>query len=127
MTWTVDALELPTPKHAEEFTNVMPQLKLLVRGFGVRPTATLLGVEGGTVSNWTAGRRTMEPEYVFRIAALHDVVTRALRVFPPRVAMDWFVGSEAHFNGARPIDVLVTRGAAPLIEALEGIAAAGYA
>jgi hypothetical protein len=43
------------------------------------------------------------------------------RFFSRGSPMDWLVGNEPFLNGARPIDVLVTRGAAPLIAALAAI------
>jgi uncharacterized protein (DUF2384 family) len=62
-----------------------------------------------------------------RVMDLHDVLTRALQVFQPRTAVEWLVGNEPFLDHARPIDVLVSRGSAPLIDALEGIDSAGYA
>ena len=54
-------------------------------------------------------------------------MVRALQVFPAKVAMDWLVGREPFLDNARSIDVLVTRGAAPLIRALEAFEALSYA
>jgi hypothetical protein len=58
---------------------------------------------------------------------LHDVLARALQVFAPRSGVDWRVGNEPFLDHARPIDVLVARGSAPLIEALKNIDSGGYA
>jgi uncharacterized protein (DUF2384 family) len=127
MSWAVPVLSIEPPKDAAALADVLPLLERLSAGFGVRPLAELLGVEGGTVANWLAERRGISTEYGNRIVELHDVMTRALRIFPPQVAMDWLVGHEPHLQGARPIDVLVRRGAAPLITALQGIDAGGYA
>ena len=41
--------------------------------------------------------------------------------------MDWLVGHEPYLDLARPIDVLLEHGAAPLIVALDGIESLGYA
>ncbi len=41
--------------------------------------------------------------------------------------MDWLVGNEPYLDNARPIDVLVSRGSGPLIDALEAIDSGGYA
>jgi hypothetical protein len=41
--------------------------------------------------------------------------------------MDWLVGSEPFLDDARPIDILVKDGAAPLIRALHAIEALAYA
>ena len=54
-------------------------------------------------------------------------LTRALQIFAPQVATQWLVGHEPFLNEARPIDVLARRGAAPLIGALDAIAAGAYA
>jgi uncharacterized protein (DUF2384 family) len=62
-----------------------------------------------------------------RIIDVHDVINRALQIFQPQVAADWLAGSEPLLDGARPIDVLKQRGAVPVIQALEGIAAGVYA
>ena len=58
---------------------------------------------------------------------LHDVLTRALQVFRPGTAVAWLVGNEPFLEYTRPIDVLVTRGSGPLIEALKNIDSGGYA
>jgi hypothetical protein len=41
--------------------------------------------------------------------------------------MDWLVGNEPFFGGARPIDVLASQGASPLIAALAAIEVTAYA
>lgn len=125
--WTVAVLEIATPKDPGALTDVVPLLQRLVAAFGTRPLARLLDVEGGSITNWTTRRRNVGHEVARRIMDLHDVMTRALQIYQPRTAMDWLVGHEPFLNGARPIDVLVSRGSAPLIEALAGIDAGGYA
>jgi uncharacterized protein (DUF2384 family) len=62
-----------------------------------------------------------------RIIDLHDVLTRALQIYQPRTAIDWLFGNEPYLDQARPIDVLVSRGSASLVEALEGVDSGGYA
>jgi uncharacterized protein (DUF2384 family) len=66
-------------------------------------------------------------EMARRIVDLHDVLSRALQVMQPRVLMDWLTGNNAHLNGARPIDVLALRGAAPVIAALQAFEDLAYA
>jgi uncharacterized protein (DUF2384 family) len=68
---------------------------------------------------WTARRQNIGHEVAQRVMSLHEVMTRALQIFRARTAMDWLVSSEPFLNHARPIDVLVVRGSAPHIEALE--------
>jgi hypothetical protein len=61
------------------------------------------------------------------IIDLHDVLSRILRVYSRDVAAMWLAGSEPLLGGARPIDVLVMEGAAPVIRAIDGIAEGAYA
>jgi len=62
-----------------------------------------------------------------RVIDLHDVLNRALQIFNAGTAVEWLVGHEPFLDGSRPIDVLVLRGVAPLIEALDNIDAGAYA
>jgi uncharacterized protein (DUF2384 family) len=62
-----------------------------------------------------------------RIVDLHDILTRILRVYNRETAAMWLVGSEPLLGGARPIDVLAMEGAAPVVRAIDGIAAGAYA
>ncbi len=125
--WTLPILQIDPPKNPSALADVVPLLERLVKAFGTRPLARLLDVEAGTVTNWTSRRRNISHDLAKRIMDLHDVLTRALQIYQPRTAMDWLVGNEPYLNFARPIDVLVTRGSGPLIEALEGIDSGGYA
>lgn len=125
--WTLPLLEIAVPKNPGALTDLVPLLNRLEAAFGTNRVAELLGVGGGTVSNWKRRRHVISPEYANRVIDLHDVLVRALRVYQPQVAMDWLVGREPFLNDARPIDVLVARGAAPLIEALAAIEATAYA
>jgi uncharacterized protein (DUF2384 family) len=124
--WTVPFLEIDPPKRPEALTDLVPLLDRLIGAFGTRRLALLLDVKAGSVTNWAARRRNLSPESRQRIMDLHDVMTRALQVFQPRTAVDWLVGNEPFLDHARPIDVLVARGSAPLIEALKNIDSGGY-
>lgn len=126
-TWTLAVLQIAPPKNPGALADVVPLLERLVAAFGTRPVARLLDVQPGTVTNWTSRRRNIGHDMAKRIMDLHDVLTRALQVFQPRTAVEWLVGNEPFLDHARPIDVLVSRGSAPLIDALEGIDSAGYA
>ena len=125
--WTVPVLEIQPPANPDALADVLPLLDRLTAAFGIRPVARLLGVEAGSVANWSARRRNLSDESAQRVLDLHDVLTRALRTFQPRTAADWLVGNEPFLEHARPIDVLVARGSAPLIEALKNIEAGNSA
>jgi uncharacterized protein (DUF2384 family) len=115
------------PRNPRALADIIPLLDRLVAAFGTRPLARLLAAEPRTVTNWTSRQRTPIGDSAMRIMDLHDVLTRAFQVFQPRTAMDWMVGNEPFLDHARPIDVLIARGSAPLIEALRGIDSGGYA
>ena len=125
--WTVPVLEIEPPKNPAALADVLPLLERLDAAFGTRPLATLLDVGSGTVTNWKRRRHPVSPEYAKRVIELHDVMVRALQIHQPRIAMDWLVGHDLFLDDARPIDVLVKHGAAPLIGALDAFEALGYA
>jgi len=87
----------------------------------------MLGADRAQVSRWNAGREAISGEMGRRIVDLHDVLTRILRVYGREAAAMWLVGSEPLLGGARPIDVLVLEGAAPVVRAIDGIAQGAYA
>ena len=104
-----------------------PLLERMVASYGQVTIANLLGVDEASLHRWLSEKGEVDPSMQGRITDLHTVLNRALQVFTPDTTMQWLVGSEPFLGGARPIDVLATRGAARLIEALDGIDAGGYA
>ena len=112
---------------AEALADVRPLLARIVGALGTNATARLLDADRAQVSRWGAGTETIGAEMGRRIVDLHDVLTRILRVYPRDAAAMWLVGSEPLLGGARPIDVLVLEGAAPVIRAIDGIAQGAYA
>lgn len=51
------------------------------------------------------------------------VVAHASRLWEPQVIPAWLTGPNVHLDGARPIDVLTSRGTAEVLEALEALEA----
>lgn len=127
MPWTLALQQITAPAHPKALSDVRPLLARLVNAYGVRALATLLDVSPGAVANWKSGHRNMSTEMTKRVIDLHDVLNRALQVFPPDTAARWLVGNEPFLDYRRPIDVLVLRGVAPVIEALEAVDAGAYA
>lgn len=107
--------------------DVIPVLEQLQGALGTHSVARLLDVSPDVVSNWTARGYPITAEYAKRVIELHAVLVRALQVYQPQIVMDWLVGNEPLLNGERPIDVLASRGSAPLMEALAAIEAGAYA
>ena len=58
---------------------------------------------------------------------LDHIVGRLLLLWDPSVIGEWLTGGNAFLDGARPIDVLVTRGSAEVLEAIEATAEGAYA
>jgi uncharacterized protein (DUF2384 family) len=127
MTWTIALQRIDAPQNPDALADVHPLLDRLVRAFGPRPLSRLLDVRPGSVANWMSGHRRISGEMARRIIDLHDILNRALQVFPPSTAARWLVGNEPFLDNKRPIDVLALRGAAPLIEALDNIDVGAYA
>ena len=112
---------------ATTLADVRPLLSRIVEALGTNAAARVLGVDRAQVSRWGAGKEPIGAEMGRRIIDLHDVLTRILRVYAREAAAMWLVGSEPLLGGARPIDVLVTEGAAPVIRAIDGIMQGAYA
>jgi putative toxin-antitoxin system antitoxin component (TIGR02293 family) len=114
------------PKDPRALTDVRPLLTRMITAYGHNPIARLLDVDAAMVTRWKRGAK-ISAAMAHRILDLHAVLARALQVFTPEVATQWLVGHEPFLNDARPIDVLAVRGSAPLVEALDAIAAGAYA
>jgi uncharacterized protein (DUF2384 family) len=113
-------------KDAKPLSDVRPLLARMVAVYGHNSVARLLDVDAAMLTRWKRGVK-ISTAMSRRILDVHAVLASALQVFAPQVAMQWLVGHEPFLNDARPIDVLAVRGAAPLIEALDAVAAGNYA
>jgi uncharacterized protein (DUF2384 family) len=125
--WTPIADTITLRPSADALADVRPLLARIVNALGTNAAARLLGVDRSQVSRWGAGVELVSSEMGRRVVDLHDILTRILRVYNREIAAMWLVGSEPLLGGARPIDVLVTEGAAPVIRAIDGIAQGAYA
>ena len=112
---------------ADSLLDVHPLLLRLVAALGASSTARMLGVDRAQVSRWTSSSEPVSAEMRRRIVDLHDILTRILRVYSRDAAALWLVGFEPLLGGARPMDLLVLEGAAPVIRAIDGIAQGVYA
>ncbi|MEO6990335.1 MAG: hypothetical protein ABI346_03785 [Candidatus Baltobacteraceae bacterium] len=126
MGWTI-AFDRVAESELEAFRDVRPTLARLRAAFGLRTLAALLDTDPGNLSRSLAGKRRLPPEIARRAIDLDHVLTRAAQIFQPPVVLDWLLGGDPFLNGARPVDVLATHGAGPLLEALDGAAAGAYA
>ena len=125
--WIPTAKAVVLRQSADTLADVTPLLGRVIEALGTNAAARLLGADRAQVSRWNAGIESIGSEMGRRIVDLHDVLTRILRVYGREAAALWLVGSEPLLGGARPIDVLVLEGAAPVIRAIDGIAEGAYA
>ena len=107
--------------------DVRPLLARIIEALGTNAAARLLDADRGQVSRWGSGKEAVSAEMGRRIVDLHDVLTRILRVYSREAASIWLIGSEPLLGGARPIDVLVSEGASPVVRAIDGISQGAYA
>jgi uncharacterized protein (DUF2384 family) len=125
--WTPEPGRIQLRPAADELMDVRPLLTRIINALGTNATARLLGADRAQVSRWTSKKESVGAEMAGRIIDVHDVLTRILRVYERESAAMWLVGSEPLLGGARPIDVLVIEGAAPVIRAIDGIVQGAYA
>jgi uncharacterized protein (DUF2384 family) len=125
--WIPTAKAVVLRRSADALSDVTPLLARVIEALGTNAAARLLGADRAQVSRWNAGIESIGSEMGRRIVDLHDILTRILRVYGREAAALWLVGSEPLLGGARPIDILVLEGAAPVIRAIDGIAAGAYA
>jgi hypothetical protein len=125
--WSPSAAAVVLRPAAGSLSDVRPLLARIVDALGTNAAARLLDADRAQVSRWGGGKEQISGEMGRRIVDLHDILTRILRIYPPEAASMWLVGSEPLLGGARPIDVLVTEGAAPVVRAIDGLAQGAYA
>ncbi len=124
--WAPTVKHLATARTPKVLADVFPLLERLVLAYPQATIAGLLGINKSAVNHWLGGKREISAEMRARILELHDVLTRVHQVYNPILASRWLTGHEPLLGGARPIDVIATRGAAPIIDALDAIAAGGF-
>lgn len=81
--------------------------------------AVLLGVDKSQPTRWRKGEAVPSPEKARLLTDLEHVFSRAALIFEPDVVRDWMTGPNAFLEGARPIDVLRTRGVTRVLDALD--------
>lgn len=126
-TWAPTITKLPPARVPDALIDVLPLLERLVRAYSQATIAGLLGVDKSAVNRWMKSDREISPDMRGRILELHDIFTRVHQAFNPVLASRWLTGHEPLLGGARPIDVIATRGAAPVIDALDALGSGGFA
>jgi Antitoxin Xre/MbcA/ParS C-terminal toxin-binding domain len=70
---------------------------------------------------WASGEVSPDPESSRYIIDIDHVLSRLLMLFRPEVAQIWITSPHAQLSGARPIDVVKIRGAAEVLEIIDGL------
>jgi hypothetical protein len=99
----------------------------LVDILGNKLVADLLNVAQSQPSRWRRAQEVPGPQVAPVLVDLDHVVGRLLLLWDRAVVGDWLTGPNAFLDGARPIDVLATRGSSEVIAAIEAETAGAYA
>jgi hypothetical protein len=124
-TWSAGAAAGATPDQA----SVVPlrdRLEGLVEGLGNNRVAELLEVSRSQPSRWRRQQEGIGPENQRRVLDLDYVMSRLLQLYPKEQAHIWLQSHNSHL-GARPLDVLRSRGAGPVVDAIDAEAEGAYA
>ena len=101
------------------FGDMKPLLRRVVSVLGNNQTAALLGVSKSQTSRWLSGQPISRVSSR-RIADLEFVLRKAFEILHDDEVGPWLTYPQPLLGGARPIDVLLLQGTAPVIRALEG-------
>lgn len=102
------------------------RLERLIDELGNNRVAKLLSVSVSQPSRWRSGKEGMGAENQRKVIDLDYVFGRLEQLFSARQAEIWLTSFNAYL-GARPVDVLRIRGAAPVIEAIDAEAQGAFA
>ncbi len=94
---------------------------------GGRRLAELLQVSPSQTSRWATGEERPSARTAPLLIDLEHVLARVRLVWAEPTAANWMTSANAHLGGARPIDVLSTRGVGPVLDALDAGAWGGAA
>ncbi|MCL2787140.1 MAG: hypothetical protein FWD59_01375 [Micrococcales bacterium] len=111
-----------------EINQVSQRVAFLTETLGsAAALADLLGVARSQTTRWRQGAEAPSPAVGRVLLDLDHVVARATCLWPAPVAKTWLISSNAFLSGARPVDVLRSRGSTEVIAALDAALAGAYA
>lgn len=94
---------------------------------GVTQLASMLHVSKSQPSRWGRGQESPGPEAGRLLIDLDHVMARAQLLWAPAVATVWLNSPNAFLDGAKPMDVLRTRGSGDVIHALDATMSGAFA
>ena len=104
-----------------------PQVIRLIEILGNNLLAELIGVNQSQPSMWKSGKERVSPENQRKLSDLDHVMNRLLIEMYPEQATQWLQGNNPHLNFARPMDVLVLKGASKVLDAIDALSSGSYA
>jgi uncharacterized protein (DUF2384 family) len=115
------AKDLPTWRSAERAQFLIDTVG------GVNKLAKTLGVSPSQPSRWKSGHEVPSPDVAAKLLDLDHVIALAMQTWHPAAVMDWMTTGNGFLEGARPMDVLLQRGSAEVIDALKASLSGAYA
>jgi uncharacterized protein (DUF2384 family) len=91
----------------------------LANVFSRAELARLIGVSPSQTSRWASGEERPGPAAAPALIDLEHVYSRARLVWGGDSARIWMESANAFLGGARPLDVLLTEGAARVLQTLD--------
>jgi hypothetical protein len=88
--------------------------------------AKLLEVSRSQPGKWRRGLESPGADAARLLIDLDHVLARAMMIWDAPTARDWLTGINPFLEGARPIDVLRTRGSRDVIDALDAAMAGSF-
>ena len=117
-----------TPARKVDVPLASERAQFLIQVFGgAAELSRLLGVSRSQPARWSKGQEQPSADSARELLDLDHVVSRALLLWPARVAVDWLKSNNSYLDGARPVDVLRSRGSSEVIDALDAAAAGAFA
>ena len=118
---------VPTARRSGDATG--PDARSAAEALGSRARlADALGVSDSQPTRWIRGEDSPNAENARAIVDLEYVVARARLLWSDDETVNlWLNGRNAFLGGARPIDVIMTRGVSPVVDALDQEMAGAFA
>ncbi|MGB7236678.1 MAG: condensation domain-containing protein [Rhodococcus sp. (in: high G+C Gram-positive bacteria)] len=96
------------------------RIRYLSDAFSGRTLAAFAGVSTSQLARWAMGKERPGPLIAPLLIDLEHVLAKARLVWGEEAAQRWFISSNAHLGGARPLDALRVEGSATVLNALDG-------
>lgn len=122
-----NAVRLEVRRDAKTGAFVAKTRYVIERVGGPTATARLIGVAKSQPSRWVKGQEAPSPRSRKQILDLDYVLSRLDDLYEREVAARWLASPNSFLDGARPMDVLLHDGPAPVIEAIDATIAGSYA